>query len=299
MTAPLIVVPPVSITDAMLTDTDVPEDTNPEWDSGDTYDLGDRAYVDHVVYQSLQAGNINHLVTDEDWWVEVGPTNRWACLDGSNSTQTAQATSMFYEFEPVQGVTSLALLNVDGCNTARVEVVHPTYGTLKDTTYELASLPEAVGWWEWTFGERSAPRVLVAQDLPPLPGCTITVELDGTTDLAIGVLQLGVAKEVGEGVLAGMRVGIQDYSRKETNDFGETVLVQRAFAKTASFDVPILTAQVDACEAFLTSLRATPALWITTRGLNAGVIYGFFKEFEIVLSYSAVAECSISIEGLT
>jgi hypothetical protein len=295
MTAPLIIVPPVAITDAMLTDTDVPEDTNPAWSSVTTYGLGARAYSGHTVYQSVQAGNLNHAVTDEDWWTVVGPTNRWACLDGSNSTQTAKSTSMFYEFEPVQAVTSLAVLNVTGCNTARALVEHPTYGTLKDTTYELASLPEAPGWWEWTFGERSAPTVLIVQDLPPLPGCTVTVELDGTTELAVGVLQLGVAKEIGEGVLAGMRTGIQDYSRKETNEFGETVLVQRSYADTASFDVPIRIEQVEDCKAYLTALRATPALWITPRG----VIYGFFQEFEIVFAYTTVAECSFSIQGLT
>lgn len=295
MSVPLVVVPPVSITPAMLTACDVPEDTNPAWSNATTYGLNDRAYVDHTVYQSVQAGNLNHAVTDEDWWVKVGPTNRWACLDGSNSTQTRQSTAMSYEFEPVQAVTSMAVLNVAGCNTARALVEHPAYGTLKDSTYELASLPEAPGWWEWTFGERSAPTVLIVQDLPPLPGCTITVELDGTTELAVGVLQLGVAKDIGEGVLSGMRLGLQDYSRKVTDDYGETVLAQGAFADTASFDVPIRTEQVEDCRAFLKSLRATPALWITPRG----VVYGFFQEFEIVFAYSTVAECSLSIQGLT
>lgn len=294
MTVPLIVVPPVTVTDDMLT-TDVAEDTNPAWNSATTYGLNARAYLDHLVYQSLQAGNLNHSVTDADWWVLVGPTNRWACLDGSNSTQTVQALGMVYEFEPGQAVTSLALRNVDGCNTARAVVDHPTYGTLKDETYTLASLPAAPGWWEWTFGVRSAPRELVVQDLPPLPGCTITVTLDGTTDLAVGVMQLGVAKEIGEGVLQGMRVGIKDYSRKEVNDFGETVLVKRTYADTASLDVPIRNEHVQDCKDYLTSLRATPALWITERG----TFYGFYQEFDITFAYSAVSECSISIQGLT
>lgn len=295
MSAPLIVVPPVSITDAMLTDCTVPEDTNPAWSDVTTFATGDRAYVGHTVYQSLQDDNLNHAVTDEDWWAKVGPTNRWASLDGSNSTQTRQSTAMLYEFEPAQAITSFALLNVKGCNTVQLTVVHPTYGTLKDTTYELASLPEAPGWWEWTFGERTAPTVLIAQDLPPLPGCTITVNFAGTTELAVGVLQLGVSREIGEGVLAGLRMGIQDFSKKETDEYGETLLVQGTYADTASFDVPILTNQVDDVRAYLTSLRATPTLWITPRG----VVFGFYQEFEIVFPYSTVSECSFSIQGLT
>ena len=300
MTAPLLILPPVAITEAMLDDTDVPEADYATWSSAATYGATDRVIRTHKVWQSLQAGNLNHTPeTSEDWWAEVGPTNRWALFDRSNSTQTRQANAMSYTLKPVQGITALWLGNVDGCNTARVIVTHPTYGTLKDATYNLASIPAAVGWWEWTFGERSAPPSLFVQDIPPLPGCTIQVNLTGTTDLAIGVLLLGVMKSVGEGVLQGARVGIQDFSRKETNDFGETVLVQRAYADTASFEVPIRTAQVDAAKALLTSLRATPALWIATRGISAGVVYGFFKEFEITLAYANVAECSITVEGLT
>ncbi|RZJ12078.1 MAG: carbohydrate-binding protein [Rubrivivax sp.] len=295
MTAPLIIVPPVAITDAMLTACDVAEDTNPAWSGATTYGFEDRAYVGHTVYQSLAAGNLNHAVTDEVWWVEVGPTNRWACLDGSNSTQTANSTEMAYEFEPGQAVTSFALLNIDGCNTARLLVTQPSYGTLKDETYDLASIPDAPGWWEWLFGERTAPRELIVQDIPPIPGCTISIELDGTTALAVGVMQLGVAKEIGEGVLQGMRVGIKDYSRKETNEFGETVLVRRTYADTASFQVPIRNEHVENARTYLTGLRATPALWITARG----VIYGFFQEFEITFAYSQVSECSLSIQGLS
>jgi len=296
MTAPLIIVPPVDITDAMLDYTDVGETEHPAWAVGTPYGLNDRVIRSHKVWQSLQASNVGHVPeTSTDWWALVGPSNAWALFDRSNSTQTKKPTSMTYRLKPVQAVTALALLNVDGCNSARVKVSHPSYGLIKGTTYGLASEPIDTGWWAWTFGERVAPTELVIQDLPPLPGCTIEVVLAGTTDLAVGVLLVGAVKSVGEGVLQGMKLGIKDYSRKETDDFGETVLVRRGFANTTSFTVPIRTPQLPAARALLSSLRATPCLWITP----AAVVYGFYQDFEILLAYTSVAECSITVEGLT
>lgn len=296
MKFPLIIVPPVTITDAMLFDTDVLEDEHPTWNSGATYGLDVRVIKDHQVWLSLQAGNTNHPPeTSDKWWARVGPTNAWALFDRSISTQTKKPNAMRYVLQPVQAITALALLNVRGCNTARVEVSHPTYGVLKDTTKELASLPLESGWWAWTFGERIEPGELLLRDIPPLPGCTITVELVGTVDLAVGVMLLGAERSFGEGVLDGMRLGFDDYSKKVRDDYGQTVLAVGEYAEPISFTVPILKTQLAAVRQLRASLRATPCLWITPDV----VIYGFFQEFEILLAYTYVAECSITVEGFT
>ena len=129
-------------------------------------------------------------------------------------------------------------------------------------------------------------------------GSDILVDFTGTTDLAVGVLLIGDQKKLGIGVRQGARVGIQDYSRKETNQWGDTILAQRAFAKRASFDVPVLAANVDETVEYLTTLRAIPCLWIGSSYYST-IIFGFFKEFDVNIAYAAVSECSLSIEGMT
>lgn len=298
MTAPLLVVPPLTITDAMLDSTDVPEDTNPAWSSGGVYGVDDRVYVGHFVYSSLQAGNLNHPVTDPDWWAKVGPTNRWALFDGSNSTQTAKSTSMSYTLKPVGAVGAMAVLNATGCNTVRVRVTHPTLGSLKDTTYNLASRPTTGGWWAWYYGERQAQNVLVITDMPASPGCTITVDFTGTTALAIGVLVLGQIKRIGMGIKAGARVGIDDYSRKETDDFGQTSLVQRAYAKRCSVDVPVASNLIESAIRLLNSRRALPTLYIGSSTFGSLVIFGFYKSYEVVHAYADLSELTIDLQDL-
>ncbi len=302
MSTPLIVVRPVTVTDSILVSTDVPETEHAAWSGASTYALGDRRIKAHKIWESLQSGNLNHdptLAASAEWWIEVSPTNAWKLFDTSNSTATAQAGSMSYVLEPGLGVNALAVLNVRGCNEVQVEVEHPTLGILYDKTTSLTSLPGGSGWWEWFYGTRTAPPLMVATDLPGVPGCTVTVTFTGTSELSVGVLMVGEQSRVGIAVQQGARVGITDYSRKETNDFGDTVLVQRSYAKRATFDLPIESELVDDAVELLAGLRATPCLWIGSSLYASTVIFGFYKDFDVNLAYRTVSECSLTIEGMT
>jgi hypothetical protein len=302
MTTPLIVVPPVAVTDAMLTSTDVPEADYAVWDGSTTYAEGDRVIrvETHRIYESAASSNVGHTPeTSTDQWIVVGPTNRWAIFDTSNSTSTRQADGMSYTLALTGAITALALLNLQAALSVRVRLTHTTYGTVYDKTTDVASIPSSSGWWEWFFGTRSAPPLAVWLDLPGILGCTLIVDITGTDDLSLGVMLFGQQQPIGLGMLQGARLGIQDYSRVETDDFGNTLFVQRAFAKRASFEVPVLAAAVDQTIDFLSTYRAIPCLWIGGPSYSSSVIYGFYKSFDVVIAYHAVSECSLEIQGLT
>jgi hypothetical protein len=297
---PLRIVQPQPVTDSVLLATDVAESAFPVWSAGTTYALAARVHLasTHKVYESTIAGNIGNNPASTLQWVEVGPTNRWALFDRSNSTQTVKSTSFYYRLAPVNAFNSVALLGLTGAQTVRVRVTHSTLGNLYDRTLDLTSLPAQAGWWEWFYGERRGPTLAVLADVPGIIGSELRIDVTGTTALAAGVLVFGQAKEIGLLVQQGARVGIQDYSRKEVNEFGDTVLVQRAFARRASFDLPIKADLVDEAIDYLASIRATPCLFIAPR-YESAVIYGFYKEFDVNIAYSAVSECSLQVEGLT
>ena len=104
---------------------------------------------------------------------------------------------------------------------------------------------------------------------------------------------------IGEGIELGASVGIQDYSRKEKNDFGDYVLVQRNYSKRARFSMAVLNDQIDALQDLLVDLRTTPCVWIGDDRYQSTMIYGFYKDFDIVIAYHLVSDCNIEIEGLT
>lgn len=298
----LKVIKPLVVNDAMLISTDVLETDYAAWSSATTYALGDRVIVvaDHSVYESLQATNINHTPsTSPTWWIKVSPTNRWKMFDTSNSTQTVKANSMTYTLKPGSAITAFGVLNLTAATSIRVRLVDTTYGTVYDKTTDLSALPEIADWWNWFFGLRKAPGLNVLTDLPAFPNAELIVDITGGSSLAVGVMIFGQAVSIGTGIEYGARVGIQDYSRKETNDFGDFVLVQRAFAKRANFDMKLRKESTDSVQSLLTSLRAVPCLWIGSSMYESTIIYGFYRDFDISISYPTYSDCSIEIEGLT
>ena len=302
MTA-LIVVNPVTITDAMMTSSTVSEADYSTWSSATTYALGDKVIVlsTHKIYQSLQASNLNKSPLNQTlWWIEVSPTNKWACLDTSVSTQTAQSTSISYTLTPGQAVNCLAALNLTNATSMSISMSSALGGGVVFTkTVDLSAVPVYSTWWEWFYGSKITPSQSVNVDLPSYVDGVITVTISGGTSLALGVLMIGQQRSFGLGLQYGSRLGILDYSRKETDDYGETVLVQRAFAKRANFDLVIEKYETDQLNKFLAEVRATPVLWIGSDGYESTTIFGFYKSFDIVISYAERSDCSIEIEGLT
>lgn len=301
MTA-LVNVRPVTITDAMLTSTDVTEADYAAWSAATTYALADRVIVTtavHKIYESAQAANLNHAVTDTAWWTEVSPTNRWKCFDTSNSTQTAKATSAQYVLTPGQSISHVALLNNLNVTSIRVRLVSTLFGAVYDSTIYVALILTSSTWYAWLLGARGAVAAVFFDDIPNYPDAVMTIDIAGQTTMAFGVLMIGQGQSIGQGVQYGARISIQDYSRKETNDFGDTVFTVRAYAKRASFEMLLTQDEFDAVTEFLASVRATPCLWIGSSLFTSTFIFGTYENFENTIQYGNSSHCSLNLLGLT
>lgn len=305
----LVIVPPLAITDSILIvgsppATNVPENDYAAWSSMTTYAEGDRVILTstHRIYESLQGANLNkNPVTETTFWVEVGPTNRWAVFDTSVSTQTAQSTNITYTLEPGIAINSLAILNLTDADEINIQITSPSSGSpgiVYTETVDLGLTSPFSDWYNWFFGIRSRPSQYIVTNLPIYTDGIFEIEILGGTDLAVGVILIGQQQRFGRGIRLGARVGIQDYSRKETSEFGETILVQRAFAKKANFDLFIDKAEVDTLQIYLSALRATPALWIGSTEYESTTVFGFYKNFDVLLNYPEHADCELEIEGL-
>ena len=61
----------------------------------------------------------------------------------------------------------------------------------------------------------------------------------------------------------------------------------------------IESVEVDPLKEFLATLRARGAVYIASRRYGALVIFGFYKDFEILIAYGGRSETQIEIAGLT
>jgi hypothetical protein len=302
---------PITITDSILIDsgsppeTNVPENDYAEWDSGTTYNEGDRVILTstHRIYESLlgsNTGNDPTLLSSPAYWIEVGPTNRWAPFDTSVSTSVRQANNITYTLQPNSAINMLAVLNIVNGGDVTVTVNRPTQSPSEvySKTISLSSAPLTSGWWSWFFGTRLQATQAIFDDIPPYSDGVFTIEITGGSDLSVGVILLGQQQLFGLGIKYGARVGIQDYSRKETNEFGETVLIKRTFAKRANVSLFLDKSEVDPLQNELSRIRATPCLWILSNEYESTTLFGFYKNFDILINYPEHADCDLEIEGL-
>jgi hypothetical protein len=302
------IVVPLQITDAMIIDsgsppeTNVPENDYAQWAGGTTYAEGDRVIIlsTHKIYESLQDANTNNNpVSSPTWWIEVGPTNRWAVFDDSNSTQAQQANNITYTLELGSIINTVGILNITGASSVTVTMTDPTAGEVYNNAVELTTYPQSSEWYSWFFGDRTKTNQFVFKDLPAYVNAEIRIQIIGDSTLAVGSLIFGQRRSFGRGIKYGARLGIQDYSRKETNEFGDIVLIERAFARRANFDLFLDSNEVDRLQSILSDIRAKVCLWLISESYESTVIFGFYKNFDILINYPDYADCQLEIEGLT
>ncbi len=271
----------------------------PLYNVGTAYTVGQRVMLaaTHMVYECVIAntGNLPNA-TGSTFWKTVAATNRWAMLDTVISTQTAKTTKLSFSFRSAGITNSIGFMNVSG-DSIRVRVRDATEGIVYDKTVALTGPLIQPTWYDYFFSTGLPSTQAVFTDLPPYLDGTITVDVLGTT-CAIGACVAGYAINFGMGVQYGASVGIQDYSIKQKDAYGETTFLQRGFAKRISMNMLLDNSEVDSTLDALASLRAVPALWIGNADFNSTVVYGFYKDFNIVIAYPTASECSIEVEGL-
>lgn len=298
----LILVSPEPVTPAVMLASDVPEDDYPEWTAG-TYARGDRVIVlsTHLIYESTADGNTENPLTPTmtPKWVIVGPTNRWAAFDESITTQTKQAGELSYTLKFPRAVRWAHFLNMTDVKSVRIVGVSEAEGEVYDRTISFTPYPTASGWWAWFFGKRVEKTESWFDNLPIYPDMTYTITFTGGPNMAVGVIIFGNPEYYTLGVQTGASVGIQSYSRKTRNEWGDIVIARRNYSKRASYRMLCRRGEVDAIMQTMARVRDTACVWIASPDLEATTIYGFIKDFDIVIEYYDYSEFQLTLEGLT
>ncbi|MEA1083208.1 hypothetical protein SFC76_02960 [Sphingomonas sp. CD22] len=332
MVSNLQVLQPITVTDAILTSTSVAQDDAVEWTAAGAYAIGQRVTrgATHRVFESLIARNAgNDPAATTGAWLDVGPTNRWAMFDQAIGSATLASAPIAVTLKPTSRVSGLAILDT---NAATVRAQAPGYdrtqavtdgsgsalfldlfaaagASITVTLTPLGKTAQARPWddrasWADTDPWRDAIDGTASVPTPSWDdgsgwrdvkewGDTATG--DGT--VSVGTLLLGALRPLG--VTEGSATsGITDYSRRETDDFGEVAIVPRAWAKRMAAKAAIRTDAVDQVVGRIAAVRAIPSLWLGDAGVDSLIVYGFFKDFSVEVGES-ISKLTLSIEGFS
>ena len=296
----MIIIQPVPITAAMVTASNVPETDAPAWTAG-TYTLGTKRIYDHRVYEVIVASTTDRpdigSVATPPTWLDLGATNRFKMFDQIISTQTINTAQIDVDITPAAVVNAAAFFGLLG-SSITLTMTDPIDGVVYTETRDLQDNTLIIDWYPYFFEEIAYLPDIVFLNLPAYGSATLTAFIDGGAgDAKVGEVVIGKQRNLGV-TNFGTSVSIQDYSVKSTDDFGNTIIVQRAYSKRADYDVTVNTSSVAAVQKALADIRTTPTVFVGDQNRPETVVYGFYKQFNIVLSTPSISDCSIEVEGL-
>lgn len=277
-------------------------ETVADYNAGTTYNTGDQVVFGNFIYESLQNGNLgNQPDISPTFWLEISPSNTWAMFDTTVSTQTVAASPLTVVVASDEIVNTLALLNISDALSCYVEVRDTSMSPPTVVYTRTIDLDDSIitDWYEYFFADFELKGDVILTDLPPFPMVEIEISLTGSSTVALGVFQIGNSFDVGQTQL-GVGLGIRDYSVKETDNFGNTIFVQRAFSKRLRPNVFADNARIGAIFRALSSIRAIPTVFVPTEeeGYDSLIIYGFLRDWNIEVTYPDNSLISMEIEGL-
>jgi len=296
---------PLEISDANLVSSNVPENDHAEWSSLTTYSLGDRVIstTTHKVYESAANSNTGNDPTTDDgnFWIEVSATNRYKAFDQKLSEPTTQSDSIEYVISTGSNiVNSLAFFRLFA-DTAQIVVKDNLSNVVYDQTYTLLDNSSVIDWYTYFF-EPTSDRLeqLLINDIPFYSNAAIEITLENTgSTVEAGQIVMGQLTSLGR-TAYGTEIGIEDFSRKDRDTFGNAIIIERAFAQTANYEVEIETQDARRVQRFLAKYRATPLVWIGQEDASYGlIVYGFYAQFSINLATPSISYTTIEVEGLT
>jgi hypothetical protein len=297
----MYVVKPIPFKPAMLISTTALEPT-PAWVSGTSYAKNAEVTWPDTngnvrKWQSLINSNTDTPGLTVNWF-DLGPCNKCAMFDSLVSTQTTAASPLVVELQPGDVVSNLALINLIG-TSVKVEMI--VGGVEIYESIQSLQGAEIADWWDYYFLQDEQITQALFNDLPAYYNPTIRITLAGTGTVGVGHCVFGSRAELGS-LSLGASSGIIDYSRKVTDEFGDTEFVQRPFADEFSGQLLVGNGQLNSIKRTLRDLRATPALWIgidddTYRELL--VVFGWYRSHRIAINYPDHSLVDLEIEGLT
>lgn len=293
------IINPIVVTPVTLIASNVPVDDAPEWVAG-SYDLGELVVFNLRVYEALTTTTDQPdegVLADPPTWLDLGVVNRWRMFDGIIGQATTNSGTIEATVQFPQVVNAISFFGLQG-NTLKVTVADSVDGIVYEREEPLQDNSAITSWYAYFFEPIIQREDLTLLDLPQYQNAEITIEIDA----GLGIAECGEAVIGRQQVIGvtnfGTSVSIQDYSRKERDQFGNVTVVERRFAKLVDYDVTIETMAASSVQSILARFRARPIVYIGDENRPETVAYGFYRGWRIGLDNPAISSATIEVEGI-
>lgn len=291
-------------------------DTTDEFVSGTSYIFGAKVKVttEQNLYQCLTAGTSETPSggkTTENWQF-LGKTNPYKMFDEKYKSQTIKETGVLVvtiKIKAKNGFSKvsdgISILNVQA-STIRIVGVRDTVITY-DKEFDMSVLATISPCLQTNcdFAQKYYKKNLFITSLPY--GCGMTeytitfTPIDEDTPVSCGICILGKTQYFGK-TLFQPSVGLVNYDVKDTDEFGDTAVVERGFSNETSFEVVGKNDIMSIAKETLETLRSTPLVYILTDDetlSNVFSLYGMINSMTTTQQGVCDLNIKLQIESLT
>jgi hypothetical protein len=305
MAATLSVLSPVTVDSSILTSSTVAETDYAAWSSSTNYTAGTRciSIVTHRIYECVTAhSNKDPTVIDNQagttvYWLDVGPTNRWAMFDGEVSTQTVATSPLTVVVRPGT-FNGLYLAGLDASSISITVKDAPGGVVIYSYSGQLeGSQPSD---YDEYFFDRFKPLTdFLASDIDQYNNAELTVVLTSTGGtVKCGVLAVGDLRALGR-TQRGAKAKPKTYSYIKTDDFGRTSIKRRKSAKDMTASALLDLSEANTVTDLIQGLLDVPAVWIASDGQEYGALRVFgLGSGEVSFDGADYCQLSLSVQGL-
>lgn len=299
------VIPPITITDAILTSSTAVEPATGEvaWNSATNYAIGDKCYLNHRRYECQVVHSNRNPETDTVTpaaWVDIGPTNKWAMFDLLRNTATEVASPLTVTLSPGVRFDSLALF---GLVADAVEITLQVDGETVRTVQESLRTRIVTGWKDYYFKPFVTRPSFVVFDLPPYVNAAVTIKLTRANgNVKCGGVVVGTYEDLGR-VQYDAENDTLNFSKVDRDKFGNSELLPRRNVPKTIQKILLDKAKVNKARAVRDALNAVPAVWSGLDDWADGyfeslLILGYYRRFTINLAHPKVAVLSLELEEI-
>lgn len=321
----------VKLIDIDLESSTVSESAYNEYDDTHAYIIDDIIYVSfesngttdrtpHEIYKSLADANTGNYPPDNpSKWSLIGATNKWKMFDGFVNTQTEDTSTIIVEIDASK-TNSVGLFQLTGKTVTLTLSITSSYQDESDDYYrdesdafygdtaitkkteiiDLDSSP-VYDYYEYFFAEFFYKSDIFWTYPYYYKDAILKIEIEPyLNETKCGMCALGKSIALGT-TQWNPHISIEDYSKKDTDSLGRTYLSQGNFAKKNEFDLWVKNVDIDMMRRILTDVRGLPII-TNANEINTNyeslIIYGFYRNFEIIIPGPVMSKCSLEIEGL-
>lgn len=248
--------------------------------------------------------------TETAFWIDAGPTNKWAMFDLNANTQTVVASPLTVVFSPGQRINTCGLSGMIG-NQVQVSatsalgggVIYPNASTKSPTGVFDLNTRVVMNGYDYAFEPFSTRPSNVIFDIPPYSDAVVTVTISSTSgNVKCGSCLVGTFVYMGE-VQYRAKADALNFSTIERDKYGGALLIPRPGVPKSSQTLVLPSALVNKVRDFKTLSDARPVLYTALDDAASHYfemlqIVGIWKTFDITADNFGQALINLDLEQI-